>query len=134
MSEKEVALARQYYDALNAQGSFEDTQHLRHPDIELLDPPDFPDAGRYFGEAALRERVESYMEVGWDGQYPVEEYLDAGEEVVVVWRVRGQSAHGGGVPLDRTFVHVCLFEGGKVRRIRQYLSRAEALEAVGLSK
>jgi hypothetical protein len=28
--------------------------------------------------------------------------------------------------------HVLLFEGGKIRRIRQYLTRAEALEAAGL--
>jgi ketosteroid isomerase-like protein len=51
---------------------------------------------------------------------------------VVVWRALGRSVHGGGVPLDATMVHVLLFEDGKIRRIRQYLNRAEALEAAGL--
>ena len=131
MSQENVELARQYVEAFNAEG-LNGTKHLRHPDIEVFDPPTFPDADRYVGEAAVRELAEGYMELGWDGQIWVPEYLDAGEEVVVIWQMRGYSAHGGGVPLDATFAHVFLFEGRKVRRIRQYLSRAEGLEAAGL--
>ena len=131
MSEENVELARQYFEAFNAQGQ-RGTEHFRHPDMEMIDPPNFPDAGRHVGEAAIGERVESFVEIGWDAQFRVEEYLDAGEEVVVVWRALGRSVHGGGVPLDVTMVHVLLFEDGKIRRIRQYLSRAEALEAAGL--
>jgi hypothetical protein len=48
----------------------------------------------------------------------VQEYLDAGDEVVVVWRAMGRSSHGGGVPVDLTIVHVVLFEDRKIRRIR----------------
>lgn len=83
------------------------------------------------GELAVRELVEHYIELGWDGHFWEPEFLDAGEEVVVTWRMRGRSAHGGGVPLEATFAHVLLFDGGKLRRIRQYLSTAEALEAAG---
>jgi ketosteroid isomerase-like protein len=132
MSEENVELARQYYEALNAEGFTDATQHLRHPDIEVFDPPEFPDADRYAGEAALRKMIGSYLELGWDGQSRVQEYLDAGEEVVVIFRVRIRTPHGGGFPLEGTIAHVLLFEGGKVRRVRQYLSRAEALEAAGL--
>jgi ketosteroid isomerase-like protein len=78
--------------------------------------------------------MESFLETGWDGRFSEQEYLDAGDEVVVVWRGVGRTPHGGGVPLDLTFVHVCLFEAGKLRRVRQYLTRAEALEAAGLSE
>jgi ketosteroid isomerase-like protein len=131
MSQENVELVRQAYEAVNARG-FDSTRRLRHPEIELYDPPDFPDADRHVGEAAFRERVESYMEVGWDGQFRIRECLDAGEEVVVIWRMRGRSAHGGGVPLDLTLAHVCLIEDGKLRRIRQYMSRTEALAAAGL--
>jgi ketosteroid isomerase-like protein len=131
MSEENVELARQYFEGLNAEGPH-GARHMRHPDIEVIDPPNFPDADRWVGEAAVWERVESFVEIGWDGQFRVEEYLDAGEEVVVVWRALGHSRHGGGVPLDVTMVQVLLFEGDKIRRIRQYLSRAEALEAAGL--
>jgi ketosteroid isomerase-like protein len=100
--------------------------------MEVYDPPDFPDADRYVGEAAVRQIVESYLGLGWDGQFRVEEYLDAGDEVVVIWQARFRTAHGGGFPVDQTFAHLYFFEGGKVRRIRQYMSRAEGLEAAGL--
>src|SRR5512139_3698708 len=104
MSEENVELARQYFEAFNSHGQ-RGTEHLRHPDIEMFDPPNFPDADRHVGEAAVRERVESYMEVGWDGQFRVQEYLDAGEEVVVIWQVRVRTAHGGGLPLEGTLGH-----------------------------
>jgi hypothetical protein len=31
-----------------------------------------------------------------------------------------------------TVAHVCLFEDGKVRRVRAFLSRSDALEAAGV--
>jgi ketosteroid isomerase-like protein len=134
MSQENVELARRYYEALNAEGLTDATQHLRHPDIEVFDPPNFPDADRYVGEAALRKLIASYLELGWDGQFRVQEYLDAGEEVVVIWQAEVRTPHGGGFPLEGTLGHVLLFEGGKVRRVRQYLTRAEALEAAGLAE
>ncbi|MFL5907806.1 MAG: hypothetical protein ACJ75Z_09465 [Solirubrobacterales bacterium] len=64
----------------------------------------------------------------------MEEFVDAGGEVVVIWKAMDRSAHAGGAPIDMTLVHVLLFEGGRIRRIRQYLSRAEGLAAAGLSE
>jgi ketosteroid isomerase-like protein len=133
MSQENVELARRYCETFNA-GGLEGTQQLRHPQMEVYDPPELPDADRYVGEEAVRKIVESYLALGWDGQFRVKEYLDAGEEVVVIWQARVRTAHGGGFPLEQTFAHLYLFEDGKVRRIRQYTSRAEGLEAAGLSE
>jgi ketosteroid isomerase-like protein len=130
MSKENVELARQYFKAFNA-GGLDGTEHLRHPQIELYDPPDLPDADRYVGEAAFRKRIESYLAVGWDGQFRVQEYLDAGEEVVMLWQMTGRSPLGD-FPLDMTIAFLCLFERGKLRRVRWYTSRAEGLEAAGL--
>jgi ketosteroid isomerase-like protein len=132
MSHDNIELTRQYFELWNAQG-IEGTKHLRHPEIEIHDPPTLPDAAAYVGEEATRERIESYLAFGWDGQFRVEEYIDAGDEVVVMWRGLGRGASGG-VPLDFAMGHVCLFESGKLRRVRQYLSKAEALDAVGLAE
>ena len=131
MSEENVELARHYFEAHNVQGQ-KGTEHLRHPGIEVFDPPNFPDADRYVGEAAVAELIESNLELGWDGQFRDAEYLYGGEEVVVIWQARVRTAHGGGLPLEVLFAPVLFFEDGKVRRIRQYLSRAEGLEAAGL--
>jgi ketosteroid isomerase-like protein len=130
MSQENVELARQYFEALNV--SMDASEHLRHPDIEVFDIPSLPDADRYVGEATVRRMIESIKELGWDGQYRVQEYLEAGEEVVVMWQMRLRTPHGGGFPIETTFAHVLLFEGGKVRRVRQFLTKAEALEAAGL--
>ena len=136
MSEGNLALAREYFETFNA-GGLDAVEQFWHPEIELYDPPEFPDADRYVGVAAVRRRTESYMEVGgWSGEFDVEEYVDAGEEVVVISKLRGGSARfeTGIVPLEVTIAQVLLFEGGKLRRSKSYLSRAEALEAAGLSE
>lgn len=130
MSREDIGLARQYVETFNAHG-VAGARHLRHPEIELYDPPDFPDAGRYVGDSALQERVESYIAIGWDGVFRSPEYIDAGEEVVVIFRAIGRGTIGG-VPLDTAFGHLYLFEAGLLRRVRQYLSREATLEAAGL--
>jgi ketosteroid isomerase-like protein len=107
MSQEKVELARQYFEALNA--GMDASEHLRHSDIEVFDPPDFPDADRYVGEAAVRKLIESYLELGWDGRYRVQEYLDAGEEVVVIWQAQVRTPHGGGFPVEQTFAHALFF-------------------------
>ena len=132
MSQEKVELVRQYVEAFN-RGGLDATEELRHPEIEAFDPPDFPDADRHVGEAAVRRLVESYLALGWDGHFDVQEYIDAGDEVVVIWHATGAGS-GGGVPIEiPTFGHVYAFQDGKVRRIRQYMTREEALEAAGLS-
>jgi ketosteroid isomerase-like protein len=131
MSQENVELARQYVEAFN-RGGLDATESLRHPEIEVFDPPDLPDADRHVGEAAVRRVVEGYLAIGWNGYFDVQEYIDAGDEVVVIWHMTGTGG-GGGVPLDLpAFGHVYAFQDGKVRRIRQYFTRAEALKAAGL--
>jgi hypothetical protein len=130
MSEENVELARRYYEALNVHGrDLEATEHFRHPVMELHDPPDFPDADGSVGGSCTPETDRSYRELGWDGQFRIQ---DAGEEVVVIWQARLRTPHGGGFPVEAALGQVLDFEGGKIRRIRQYLTRTEALEAAGL--
>ena len=138
MSEENVELARRYFEAINAWGVGDRTEHLRHPEIEYFDPPNLPDADRHVGEAAIREVIQRAMEFGWDGKVHVQEYIDAGDEVVVIWQMRGRS--GGGFPVEGTFAFACRFEDGKLRRqrmsrrLRERWTREEALEAAGLSE
>jgi ketosteroid isomerase-like protein len=132
MSQENVEFVREYFEALN--GGMDASEHFRHPDVEVFDPPDFPDASRHVGEGAVRKLIDSYRELGWDGQFHVKEVLDAGDEVVVIWEARVRTPHGGGLPLEVTFAHLLLVEDGMVRRIRQYLDKAAAMEAAGLSE
>jgi ketosteroid isomerase-like protein len=125
MSQMNVELARHYFEAVNTWGTGDRTEHLRHPEIEFLDPPNLPDADRHVGEAAIRELAKRTIELGWDGRFHVQEYLGMGDEVVVIWRLRGRSAHGGGFPFKATFVSRCRFEDGKLRHIRCLAARQQ---------
>jgi ketosteroid isomerase-like protein len=61
------------------------------------------------------------------------EYIDAGDYVVMPMRMRGLPPGGDAeVVLDE--VYVSKFRDGKVVELREYRTKAEALEAVGLSE
>ena len=130
MSREHVELIRRYFEEWNVYGG-DGTEHFRHPEIEIFDPPNFPDADRYVGEKVVRERVESYMEAGWGGIFRDLEFFDAGDEVLVSMRVTGTSPIGG-VPLDVKATQLFLVDDGQIRRIRQFLSREEGMKAAGL--
>ncbi len=122
MSQEDVEFTREYIEAFN-RGGLDATERLRHPEIEVFDPPDLPDADRHVGEAAVREMVESYLAIGWSGHFDVQEYIDAGNEAVVIWHMTGTGG-GGGVPVDLPAVgHVYAFQDGKARRIRHSATR-----------
>jgi len=57
------------------------------------------------------------------------EFLDAGEEVVVLGRYRG-AAKQTGKTLDVPFVHVWSLRDGKAWRFRQFLDTAGWVEAL----
>jgi ketosteroid isomerase-like protein len=62
----------------------------------------------------------------------IEEIIDAGEHVVVVQRISGRGTRSG-VPASQRVAVVWTFRYGKIVRGKSFTSRAEALEAVGLS-
>jgi ketosteroid isomerase-like protein len=130
MSEENMESTRRYLEEFNAAG-LSGTNHLRHPDWELLDAPELPDADRYVGAEATA-RVQSFIEAGWDGKFNVEEYIDAGDEVIVVWRMNATS--DAGISLGQTLAFAFLFEDQKVRRVQQFMTKNQALEAAGLSE
>jgi ketosteroid isomerase-like protein len=82
-----------------------------------------PDAVR-----TIWERWES----AWDELDTVaEEFIDAGEHVVVAVRYTGRGA-GSGVPLDARSYEVCTLRDGKIVRKVEFGERDEALRAAGL--
>jgi ketosteroid isomerase-like protein len=137
MSKENVEVVRRMYETHN-RGGPDAAEHYWATDIEAFDAPEFPDATRHVGATEFREMLSNYMEVGWDGRFEIEEYIDADPEVIVVWRLTavgpasGVSLASGVGQSPTTFFHVCLLEDGKLKRLRQFLSREQALEAAGL--
>jgi ketosteroid isomerase-like protein len=63
----------------------------------------------------------------------VKEFIDAGDYVVAAVRVHGRG-RASGAPFEEHEVHVLRLRDGKATELREYRTKAEALEAVGLSE
>jgi ketosteroid isomerase-like protein len=129
MSQENVEIIRRGY------GHYLATGELRAPadlvwDVSRLG---WPDQQIYTGlEGAMQFNAE--WADAWDGwELEVEDYLDAGERVVVIINQRGR-AKATGIPVDMRFAQVWSFRDGQAIRMQMYASVDEALEAVGLSE
>jgi ketosteroid isomerase-like protein len=92
-----------------------------------------PAAGVYNGHEGMERFFREWLG-GWtDYRMESREYIDAGDSVVHVFRQSG-IGRGSGVRAERDFFGVYDLSDSKVVRYRQYESRSEALEAVGLSE
>jgi ketosteroid isomerase-like protein len=132
MSQENVELARRGYEAFG-RGDLDAVFELFDPEIEAHDPPEMPDAATHRGHEAVRRDWEQTYELFEDFSIEVEETLDCGEDVVVFLRYRGRGSESG-AEVEASITHVWTVRDGKAIRLRQFLDRATALEAVGLSK
>ncbi len=89
------------------------------------------------GSARGVEGVEGAMtrwESTWDDYEVIpEDFVDAGDRVLAILRVRGRGRESG-VAVDALFHQVFTIRDGKIVRMDEFMERSEALEAVGLSE
>ena len=68
----------------------------------------------------------------WDEyEQTAEEFVDMGERVVATVHFQGRG-RGSGIEIDQRFYEIYTVRHGKVVRMDEYTTRAEALEAAGL--
>jgi ketosteroid isomerase-like protein len=103
-----------------------------HPDIEMHDH-DIPDGTVYRGHEGWREWAAHFAEAWESVSLEPQEYIDAGDgRVVLVARVAARGV-GSGVEVERVEGVMWTIREGKTVRMDYYGSRAEALEAAGLT-
>jgi ketosteroid isomerase-like protein len=101
------------------------------PDFVWHTREDLPDAGGRNGPDGLVQLRAEWMEVFDDFDVAVDELIDAGDRVVSVTRLCGRIRDSGHrVELPET--QVWTMRDGKAVEVRAYVTRAEALEVVGL--
>ncbi|HZP72270.1 MAG TPA: nuclear transport factor 2 family protein [Gaiellaceae bacterium] len=105
------------------------------PDIEWVQAQGLPHGGTYHGIAEVRRNIFEPLDAEWWDEFTADpdEFVDAGDEVVVLGRYRGV-AKGTGKRLDVPFVHVWTFRDGKATRFRQFLDTAGWNEALSRSR
>jgi ketosteroid isomerase-like protein len=81
----------------------------------------------------VRENLRRW-ETDWEDLRTVpEEYVDAGDRVVVTVHLAGRG-RGSGIEVDTHLYEVWTIRNGKAVRMDEFTERAEALKAVGLSE
>lgn len=104
--------------------------------IEIRNPHDFPVRGPFHGHQGVRDWRDQVFEVFDNVSVETEEIIDVtndGETVVMLLRARGK-AHQSEIDIDFPWAAVWTIRDGKLLLAQGYLTRAEALEAAGLSE
>jgi ketosteroid isomerase-like protein len=132
MSREHVDAVRTMYEALNRAG-VSGARELLHPDAELHQPPEMPDADSYYGRDEFQRGIESWLSMWEEPLFEPIEITEAGDCVVMRVRVSG-TGKASGVPATTEFFHVWTIRDGKPHRCFVRTTRAEALAAVGLER
>ena len=133
MSQENVEVARRWWAGFNADGVV--PLDLCDEEIVMRNPASFPVVGPFVGHDGVRQWAKECWEVFDELVMDVEEVLDVGdgERVVSVPRVRGRMRHTG-LPTNVQWAGVLTIRAGRVTQAQGYMTRAEALEAAGLTE
>jgi ketosteroid isomerase-like protein len=128
MSRENVEVVQRALEHFSATG--EVLWDLVDPEIEVHDH-DAPDQGIYRGHAGFTRWLEDWGAAWADWSVEPQEFINAGESVVVVLRMKAEG-RGSGINIDRQDAGVYAVRNGKVVRVDYYNNKRQALEAVGL--
>jgi ketosteroid isomerase-like protein len=130
MSQQNVAIIQRSFVTWDETG--EPDWDLMHEDIEVHDH-DIMDAGEYRGRAGVVRWLEDWGTAWSEFSMEPEEFLDAGERVVAVIRMRARG-RGSSVQVERQDALVFELRDGKIARTDYFNDRQQALDAAGLTE
>jgi ketosteroid isomerase-like protein len=138
MSQENVEVVRRAFEAFNRGGVDACiSEGVWSPEI-IWDatPSGIPGLGVYRGH----EEVKTLFEDDWFNAFPFEEWaveleevIDAQGRVIAMSRQHGRGASSGAVA-ELEIAQINTLRDGQIVRIDNYLDRAKALEAAGLSE
>ena len=136
MSQENVEIVRR---AVGLVRRFDDEFHGSRVGAHLLDDAfvihdhDSPDLGILEGHSGFLRWIDDWDEAWEEWRVEPEEYIDAGERVVVLLSLFARG-RGSGVSLERRDGMVWTVRDGKAVRLDYFNTATEALEAAGLSE
>jgi uncharacterized protein len=128
MSQENVDAVKAGFDALR-RGDVEDLLERIHPEFEFTTPPALsvePDT--YRGEEGVRRYFDSFYEVMDEVQFVPDEFIEAGERVVVpvTLRARGKET---GLEVEQRIFQVWSVRDGLASRVEVFATLEEAMDA-----
>ena len=133
MSQANLEIVRRSLEAFNSKG-VDGLAHFWHPDIDwraIEGAPD--DVGVFTGQEAMRRYFGEWLEMFDEARNEPEEFIEAGDQIVVVQHASGIGKRNG-IPVDMRYAVVYTVQDGKIVRGREYAMRTQALKAVGLER
>jgi len=107
-------------------GDFQVLLDIVDPDIVLRDRPESPDPRTYHGHAGIYEALHSSDETFAGFELEPEEFIPAGNCVVVVLTMRG-TGRGSGVTVEERIAHQWRVRDGRVVALQVYSDPDEAV-------
>jgi ketosteroid isomerase-like protein len=130
MSQENVEIVRRGFEAWE-QGDLEANLRLVDEDVVCCRVAPLIDPKTYHGLEGYLEFASEWMEPYEDLELHPNEYIDAGDKVVVEVAQEGHLA-GSDQPMKGTFWFLMTVHDGKLIRFEIYGGREQALEAAGL--
>jgi ketosteroid isomerase-like protein len=129
MSQRNVEIVREGYETLNERG-VEAMLAFIDPDFEMEVPPDVsPEPQIARGHEGVRHWFESAAEALEEIRIEPEEFIDAGNEVVVPVRMIGRG-RGSGIEAEQRVTQVWTLRNGRAVRMTVFLDRESALKVL----
>lgn len=130
MSHENVEIVKRAYEAWNRRDMAAVLGACDY-EIEWWERDDVPDPTVHRGLNAVGARFAELDDM-WIGLgLQPQEFIDAGDFVVVPFRLTGRG-RASGAPFDEDEVQVFRLRNGKIIELREYSEKAEALRAVGM--
>ena len=138
MSQENVEIVRREVAARSTR-DWHALEEIWHPDIQLEVTSGFEavtGTAAFTGVREIRPFFESLSDLYAEYRVEVDELIDAGDQVVTVERIRGRGFRGSNATawVQERLFRVIGFKDGKIWRVKEYRSKADALEAAGLSE
>jgi ketosteroid isomerase-like protein len=126
MSQQNVEIVREVFAAYE-RGDLSKAMSYYEPDVAFNPAEEPPIHGR----DAVIEYLQRWEEPWDDYEAEGEEFIDAGDCVVVTFHAKGRGK-ASGIEVDARSYQVYKLRNGKLARMDEYTDRREALEAAGL--
>ncbi len=132
MSQENVEIVREAWEAIQG-GTPAKVAHLIDPEVEFRGTVGGIQEGEVaHGQAEIDETFEAQDLEAWEERrFEAEEFVDAGDEVVILLH-EFRRGKGSGIELEAKTAAVVAVRGGRVVRFQGYLDRKAALKAAGL--
>jgi ketosteroid isomerase-like protein len=132
MSQENVEVVREVFESFVG-GDWEKTAQLVDPEVEFHGTVGGLEEGRVARglPQAIQTFEEEDLEAWEERRLEAEEFIDAGDDVIVLLH-EFRRGRGSGIELETDTAVVCAVSGGRVVRIQGYMDRHAALEAAGL--